>query len=154
MQLIILEFQEILHIHRNGATRGSPEHTIFSFMSDFKYTPYVKIPGFPRLENGMTVAALLREKDDWKTLVGWRDLATNQIAGPNSGYYLMRLIFSLVFITGISWLLLGAGFPIGTPKIYLMMPLLLIGYLTYAEYKLWNMVVSDIKALREIQLTK
>jgi hypothetical protein len=60
-------------------------------MENFKYTPYVTVPGFPRLEKGMQVVAVLRESGNWKSLVGWRDLGSGEIAIPDSSSHFKRM---------------------------------------------------------------
>ena len=77
---------------------------MFSFVSKFEYTPYVTVPGSPRLEAGMSVLALLREPEDWKSLVGWLDLDTGELAAPNPNWYLYRLLFLC------GWLVVGLSF--------------------------------------------
>lgn len=98
MFVSVVRFDEILHVHRNETNRTTPQHTVFSFISNFEYTPYVCVPGFPRLAAGMQVAALLREQDNWKTLVGWRDLDTGLLAAPDARFHLYRLLFLVVWL--------------------------------------------------------
>jgi len=98
MTPVIVEFQQIHHVHRNRATRSSPKHTVFSFVADYSYTPYVTVPGFPRLEPGMKVQALLERQGDWKSLVGWRDLDTGAVAAPNPDWHLYRILFLALWL--------------------------------------------------------
>jgi hypothetical protein len=44
----------------------------------------VKMDGTPRLESDAVVTAVLRDPDNWQTLVGWLDHSTGQICGVNS----------------------------------------------------------------------
>lgn len=44
----------------------------------------VQMRGAPRLENGMVVTAVLRDTDNWQTLVGWLNHATGEICGVDS----------------------------------------------------------------------
>jgi hypothetical protein len=107
MFVSLVQFDEILHVHRNAATRTTPKHTVFSFMSNFEYTPYVSVPGFPRLSPGMRVAAVLREQGNWKTLVGWRDLDTGLLVLPDGRFHLYRLLFlaAWLLVSGYSMLI-------------------------------------------------
>ncbi|WP_144111980.1 hypothetical protein [Paraburkholderia sp. BCC1886] len=41
----------------------------------------VQIRGAPRLDNGMVVTAVLRDPENWQTLVGWLNHASGQICG-------------------------------------------------------------------------
>lgn len=93
METITVVFDDVLHVQRISSSKTEPPHTIFSFMSDFKYTPYVKVPGMPRLEPGMRVRAILREPGDWKTLIGWKDLDTGVVVAPTPRWHFYRLVF-------------------------------------------------------------
>lgn len=44
----------------------------------------VQMRGAPRLENGMLVTAVLRDTDNWQTLVGWLNHSTGEICGVDS----------------------------------------------------------------------
>ncbi|USX05066.1 hypothetical protein [Paraburkholderia fungorum] len=44
----------------------------------------VQMRGAPRLENGMVVTAVLRDTDNWQTLVGWLNHSTGEICGVDS----------------------------------------------------------------------
>lgn len=44
----------------------------------------VQIAGAPRLDNGMVVTAVLRDTENWQTLVGWLNHATGEICGVDS----------------------------------------------------------------------
>ncbi|MFM0202734.1 hypothetical protein PQR53_23020 [Paraburkholderia fungorum] len=44
----------------------------------------VQMRGAPRLENGMVVTAVLRNTDNWQTLMGWLNHSTGEICGVDS----------------------------------------------------------------------
>jgi hypothetical protein len=44
----------------------------------------VQMRGAPRLESGMVVTAVLRDTDNWQTLVGWLNHSIGEICGINS----------------------------------------------------------------------
>jgi hypothetical protein len=46
----------------------------------------VVVRGDPRLENGMVVTAVLRDTENWQTLVGWLNHRTGEISGVDSPY--------------------------------------------------------------------
>ena len=98
MQVVKTRFDEIDHIHRIEANRALPRRTMFSFMENCQYTPYVTAPGFPRLESGMQVAAVLREEGNWKSLVGWRNLQTGELAVPDPLWHVRRALFLLAWV--------------------------------------------------------
>ncbi len=151
MFVSVVQFDEILHVQRNETNRTTPKHTVFSFMSNFEYTPYVSVPGFPRLAAGMRVAALLREKDNWKTLVGWRDLDTGSMAKPDIKFHTYRLFFSVV------WLLL-AGYGVVTQSSALgnLAPLLAAVLLSLflafflLDLRSWRQANEDVTALHAL----
>lgn len=57
----------------------------------------VQIDGAPRLENGMVVTAVLRDAENWQTLVGWLNHAAGEICGVNSpGYQIALCVLSVL----------------------------------------------------------
>jgi len=152
MQAVQLTFDEILHVHRNAASRGSPKHTVFSFMSQYQYTPYVTVPGFPRLEPGMKVTAVLRSENDWKTLVGWIDLDTSALVAPNPSWHLYRLLF-LGGWAALSALLFGEALSRASGP-YAGLLLLLLGFwvvLSFVEFRDWRQAKADTAFLLDLQ---
>ena len=151
MQTVRVAFDDVLHVHRNRASRTAPEHTVFSFMSQFNYTPYVTVPGSPRIEPGMSVLALLRNPEDWKSLVGWLDLKTGELAAPKPNWHLHRLLFLS------SWLLVASAF-MGHEALQLQFPQALLWALFASfwavffrsEYKAWRQAQSDRKSLQSL----
>lgn len=149
MEVVSAVFDEILHVHRNRASRTLPEHTVFSFMSNFKYTPYVTVPGSPRLQAGMRVRALLRVPGDWKSLVGWLDLQTGEVTAPNPKWHLHRLLFLAAWLIGASVLLGKSVAQVQSPQasIWLLMAVFW-GIFTRIEYKAWRQAKSEVVALQ------
>ena len=80
----------------------------------------VKMDGTPRLESDAVVTAVLRDPDNWQTLVGWLDHSTGQICGVNSpvkslGSFVVIAVISAAF--SIKWLgeaLSGGANTVGT----------------------------------------
>lgn len=95
MPTVLAEFQQVLHVQRKSAFKATPKRTVFGFISSTGYTPYVTVPGHPRIEPGMRVLAFLRKEEDWQTLVGWRDLSTGELAAPESKWFRDRFVASL-----------------------------------------------------------
>jgi len=151
MEVVSAVFDEILHVHRNRASRTLPEHTVFSFMSNFKYTPYVTVPGSPRLEAGMRVRALLRTPGDWKSLVGWLDLQTGELTAPNPKWRLHRLFFLAAWLVAASVLLGKSVVQVQYPQLLLW--LLIASFwviFTRIEYKAWRQAQSELTALEAL----
>ncbi len=58
------------------------EDSQFGFETSGKREFAVTAPGHPRIEAGMTITALLRKPGNWKTLWGWVDHESGEIAIP------------------------------------------------------------------------
>lgn len=151
MFTLVATFDEVMHVHRNRANRTTPRHTVFSFMSDFKYTPYVTVPGFPRLEKGMRVVALLRNEGDWKTLVGWRDLETGELAAPELKFHAYRVFFVLLWAAVFVYLGVGslAGAD-GQAEWLLAVPLGFAGVFAVLEYRRIARARAELQELERL----
>jgi hypothetical protein len=67
MEEIRAVFEEVDHVRKHRATSTIPRFTHFSFMLNGSYYAYVAVPGWPEIETGTSVVALLRESGNWKT---------------------------------------------------------------------------------------
>lgn len=150
MKIVHAHFDEILHVHRIEANRALPRRTVFSFMMEYKYTPYITIPGFPRLENGMSVVAVLRDENDWKTLVGWREVKTGEVAAPDSSWHPKRLLFFVawgVVATVFAW----PKNPSGAGSWAMVIGFAALAtWFSALEYRGWRRVQRDIEELNEL----
>ena len=63
---------------------GRTISTAFNVTVGGKRQYAVPMRGAPRLESGMVVTAVLRDTDNWQTLVGWLNHSTGEICGINS----------------------------------------------------------------------
>ena len=149
MFTVVAKFDEILHVHRNEANRTTPRHTVFSFMSSFKYTPYVEVPGYPRLENGMRVVALLRNEDDWKSLIGWRDLDTGELVTPDPRFHLQRAAFFSLWTAGLTFMVTRCWKGAAEELWPLLMPLLGAAF-AILEFKRWRSTKLHVRALEKL----
>jgi hypothetical protein len=147
MYTVVVQFEDILHVHRNESNRTTPRHTVFSFMSDFKYTPYVSVPGFPRLEKGMRVVALLRNENDWKSLVGWRDLDTGAIAAPDPSFHVRRLVFFSLWVVVFFYFMLKDAARPSHSALWLGLPLAIGGVFLWLEFRDWRRARAEFKEL-------
>jgi hypothetical protein len=67
----------------------------------------VQMRGEPRLENGMVVTAVLRDKDNWQTLAGWLNHATGEICGvdsPGKSFWSFMAVFLISALFSLKWL--------------------------------------------------
>ncbi|PLK49171.1 hypothetical protein [Uliginosibacterium sp. TH139] len=111
MQLITVTFERVFDIRRERrGGRITRPVTEFSFETTDKDCPLaVMVPGWPELVSGMTVTTLLRNQGDWRSLAGWVNLRTGEIAARSYG---RELVFGLAFccLSVASWFLVyGAG---------------------------------------------
>lgn len=115
MQLVNIRFDRVFDITQDVSKR-STYSTLFSFEHNGKRFFSVSIDGKPRIESGMNVLAALQGRDDWKSLIGWKDLDTGQIHLPKLSRYVIPILqVSPIFLacavgfksTGSYWLLVG-----------------------------------------------
>lgn len=59
--------------------------TEFGFQAGDLKQERVAVPGSPRIEDGMTVTALLDRPGDWRSLLGWVNHETGEIACYRAG---------------------------------------------------------------------
>lgn len=67
----------------------------------------VQMRGEPRLENGMVVTAVLRERDNWQTLTGWLNHATGEICGvdsPAKSFWAFVIVLLISALFSLRWL--------------------------------------------------
>lgn len=112
MSKVTVRFDEIARVSRDGGWTGRnywPRQTVFSFMSDFKYFPYVAAPGWPEIREGLTVTALLEKPGDWKSMLGWVNHDSGEIAAPNPVEYMKQAGVDFVyFLLGVTLIIAGA----------------------------------------------
>jgi hypothetical protein len=96
MEEVRVVFEEVDHVHKHKTTSTIPKFTHFSFMLKGHYHPYVAVPGWPDVAAGTSVVALLRESGNWKSLVGWVNTKTGEIAAPT---YKDMMVGSAVFFS-------------------------------------------------------
>lgn len=77
MHLETAHFDSVFGVSRTSQNRRLA--TLFNFTASGHTEYSVAAPGAPRLVPGMTVTALLEEKDNWQTLIGWRDHESGDI---------------------------------------------------------------------------
>jgi hypothetical protein len=65
-------------IHFDSVFDVQPGHGLFSFTSAGKTSYGVRLPGRVIPPEGATWAVAFGQADDWSTLLGWRDLATQR----------------------------------------------------------------------------
>jgi hypothetical protein len=89
-------------------TRYGP-YTEFNFTADGQRQYAVQMRGTVRVENGMTVTAVLRDPNNWQTLEGWLNHQSGRIEGvlPIWSLRFAAILFSTIFV---AVMILGAIF--------------------------------------------
>lgn len=152
MEVVTIVFDEILHIHRNEASRTAPSHTIFSFMSNFEYTPYVTVGRQPSLRPGMCVRALLRRPGDWNSLVGWHDIGTDELAAPDPKWHLTRAIYSGSFSLIAIAIIIRTSPAFSIDQAFLLVcALSATGAIARSQYKSWRRDQADLRVLQQLK---
>jgi hypothetical protein len=81
MHPVTITFQRVFDVVRRPLPyeRQNEKFTAFSFEANSATQYGVEISGWPPIEAGMTVTALLEKEGDWHSLVGWFDHKSNNI---------------------------------------------------------------------------
>lgn len=82
MQLTSVVFERVFDLQQHTGNRYTPVHTLFSFESAGKKAYSVTVMGWPAIEAGMKITALLRERDNWQTLSGWKNHSNGKVVLP------------------------------------------------------------------------
>lgn len=79
--------------------------TQFGFATETKRHYCLSVEGWPTIEAGMEITAILEKEGDWQTLQGWINHTTGEIVAPARGKWIIYLlILSLMtLITCSSW---------------------------------------------------
>ncbi|MDR2187053.1 MAG: hypothetical protein LBE62_03250 [Azonexus sp.] len=71
MEEVTQTFDRIFGVQQQVRDRFGSKFTTFGFESKGRRYFELSVQGWPTLNDGMTVTALLRKSDDWKSVVGW-----------------------------------------------------------------------------------
>jgi len=107
LQIHTLKLERVFDIQRYEASRTNPRSTNFSFEAAGRRHYGVRLSGWPRLQAGDTVTAVLASKDNWQTLAGWKNLSTGEKVWPTMANP-WRLLHML-WVAGLVYLLTGAA---------------------------------------------
>jgi hypothetical protein len=80
-----ITFDRVFDVQRRGATRYAPQRTDFSFEASGNNRYSVQVSGWPRIEAGDTVTAVLGHEGNWQTLAGWKNHANGEVVAPLIG---------------------------------------------------------------------
>ena len=145
MHAVRVRFDQILNVHRHSKWWGGPKVT-FSFVCAGVYTPYITVYDAPDLREGMEVVALLREPGNWKSLAGWKDIATGAVvyAGPRGSKTQFVLSVAVTcMITAVAAITLA-----GPTALWLAA---FGSYGTWGNWKNWRRTERDSAELSQLQ---
>jgi len=106
MQCVTLKMDRVFDIQPYPI--GHQKRTCFSFESGGKRYLSVLVLGRPKLAAGQTITAVLREQDNWQSLIGLRIHETGEIQAAS----FMDCVVSIVQVTVVAfvlWLQYGKG---------------------------------------------
>jgi hypothetical protein len=143
MQEISVTFDQVMHVHRNRANQFNPQHTLFTFISAGVYFPYVKVFGWPNIDIGTTVTAILRKPNDWKSLAGWVNHESLEIAAPKKNARLKTIL--VVLLLTCFQVLLFWNYPKALGIIvFIMLVLSILNYFNWQKEKEAAIILDEI----------
>lgn len=83
-----------------SSQKNNGHMTNFSIECDGHRHFALVLPGRLTFRDGMTVTAFLERENDWSTLQGWRDHATNEVIYQSSLRALIPIPFAIVLVCG------------------------------------------------------
>lgn len=90
MQRVTVTFDLVFDLRRSAGSIWQTRVTHFSFKAGSQVQRGLTVPGWPRLQVGDTVTALLRRPGDWSTLVGWVNHNNGEVAAATGERTLRR----------------------------------------------------------------
>jgi hypothetical protein len=140
MKAVAAQFEQVKVLKRHQNWLNGPS-TTFSFATPGRQSREVTVYGATELRSTMPVVAVLRDPDDWGSLIGLRDLETGAIACKSEAHARRSVACASVFIVAllVSWI---AGISFG----------MLIGAFVIVSFSLWQALreFSDTKNVRHI----
>jgi hypothetical protein len=115
MNTLIVKFERVFDVHRRAHSQFQPQHTQFSFTADGVPHYSVSVPGWPTVEAGMTVTAVLRQSGNWQSIAGWANHQTGELVTPSQGRSFIAALASAAGAIWSSVFLFGAGATLSSP---------------------------------------
>lgn len=137
-------FEEISNIKRHNDWFDAPT-TSFQFKPPGRQAREVKVRSDPLLRDGMRVIAVLHDKDNWTTLVGWKDLETGSIVAKKQEVAIKALALRSLLLTT---LLLAIAMGVYPPL--LLYPLTLCSFALWESFHEWRFSRKAWQILTEV----
>jgi hypothetical protein len=148
-EFVKVRFDRVFDVKRHGASRYTPAVTHFSFESSGKAYYGISAPGFPTVDPGMTVTAMLRKQGNWQTLAGWNNHSNGEVVVPSVSRAESKLIqatlITLISIFGC----IAAQTSTGKVAAVLFTGTLLT--LTAWNFVTWRRFAAEARAIRNTQ---
>lgn len=103
MHLTTVRIDRVFSVERRSGRQG--KYTEFGFASATSRHYSVNVPGWPAIEAGMEISALLARHGDWESLQGWVNHTSGEVVAPGRGLWIFLLVggFLLTFSTATAW---------------------------------------------------
>ena len=112
MHRVTVTFDLVFDLRRVPGSRLQGRRSLFSFTADGQTHRELQMQGWPRLQVGDTITALLRRKHDWRTLVGWVNHDTGEVVAPSPArtfYRSAMLAAGVGLLVAVLWAMLTVG---------------------------------------------
>ena len=100
MKAVPTSFESVSQVKRYNDWIDGPS-TSFRFAPTGRQERVVTVRGSPSLRDGMCVVAVLRDKDDWSSLVGWKDVETGSIVAKSPEVALKAVALRLLVLGAV-----------------------------------------------------
>lgn len=102
MHKIDIVFDKVSQIQRTPQMGYVPKQTTFNFIQGCQREYNVVVPGWPEIKPGIMYTCLLKNSNNWQTLVGWKNHETAEIASPvpTSYFYYISIVLFTILISG------------------------------------------------------
>lgn len=149
--LVVVRFDRVFDVQRYGAGRYNPAQTQFSFESEGRNHYAVQVMGFPAIEPGMTVTAMLRKKDNWQTLAGWKTHSSGNLVLPPVSGTKSKLIQAALVTLISTFGNIAAETPTGKVAALLATGTFLT--ITLWNFSTWRRYAAEAQEIRGIDLS-
>ena len=103
MHVETVAIERVFDIQRRKASRYAPARTDFSFEAGGAKHYGVQVPGWPELSRNQQMAFVLRQANNWQSVVGFKNLTTGEVVISNTTTIVGNIVGAM-FIAPIMWL--------------------------------------------------
>ncbi|KAB8056679.1 hypothetical protein GCN74_23130 [Janthinobacterium sp. FT14W] len=95
-----VKIERVFPIRRSNSRHGMSTQSGFATASSRHYS--FTLPGWPAIEAGMEITAVLERDGDWAALRGWLNHTTGEVVAPTRGDLIFPLLVSLLMTASVS----------------------------------------------------